>query len=655
MSEILWTPGDVSLTQMMDFMRYVNEKKGLDLNTYSDLYNWSVSELETFWEEFLQYSSLKLRSSYTSVLDNGEKMPGASWFTGATLNYAENLLAKRDDSLAILFKVEDLKTERITYRELWDRVEKVRSYYNSIGLKKGDRIAAIMPNIPETVICMLAASSLGVIWSSCSPDFGEPSILNRFSQIEPSCLIAADGYFYKGNKNSCVDKINSILEKSPSITQSIIVPFIHNGYQTDRANQISYQSILNNNSPDELTFEALPFDHPLYILYSSGTTGQPKCIVHGAGGTLLQHKKEHMLHGDLRDGDKLFYYTTCGWMMWNWLVSALSVGAAIVLYEGNPFSPSNDSLWKFADEESFTAFGTSAKYIDACHKFGVKVSGKYPLNSLKAIYSTGSPLLDDSFDYIYRDVKKDVMLSSISGGTDIVSCFCLGNPMLPVRRGELQCRGLGMAVEAFDELGTPVRDNQGELVCVKPFPCMPVSFWNDENDEKYKAAYFEEYPNTWRHGDFITIWEHEGVQFWGRSDSTLNPSGVRIGTAEIYQTLDSFNSIQDAVVVGQKHDGDERIVLFVQMKQELSLDVELKRLIKSTIREKCSPRHVPKIIIQVDDIPYTLSGKKVEVTIKRLVNGESVKTQHGLRNPESIEAFRTLSIIKRPAVVKKGN
>ena len=652
MSEILWSPTRTSSTQMMSFLTYVNKKKELNLTNYDDLYLWSVEDLSSFWGLFLAYSDIVLRSPYSSVVEYSTFLD-AQWFKGATLNFAENLLCKRDDSVAIVFKVEDKSIQRFTYVELWDNVEKVRSYFNSIGIKTGDRIAAMMPNCPETVVCMLAASSMGAIFSSCSPDFGEPSILSRFSQIEPSCFISCDGYFYKGEKISCEDKIESILHGLPSVHHSILVPFINEEGHSLKSNQESYKTILRNKHPDPLEFKALPFDHPLYILFSSGTTGQPKCIVHGAGGTLLQHKKEHMLHGDLRPGDKLFYYTTCGWMMWNWLVSALSIGATIVLYEGNPFYPSNDALWKFAQDESFTAFGTSAKYIDACYKFKVKIKEVYPLPHLKAIFSTGSPLQDECFDYVYRDIKEDVMLSSIAGGTDIVSCFGLGNPILPVRRGELQCRGLGMAVESFNDFGQPVRDSQGELVCLKPFPSMPVSFWNDPEKEKYRAAYFDVYPNIWRHGDFITIYSYGGIQFWGRSDSTLNPSGVRIGTAEIYHVLESLPDIQDSVVVGQKHDGDERIVLFVQVKEGIPLDVDLKRHIKSTLRDKCSPRHVPKIIIQVDDIPYTLSGKKVEVSIKRLVNGDNIETQHGLRNPEALDAFRDLAIVKQQHVLKR--
>jgi acetoacetyl-CoA synthetase len=566
-------------------------------------------------------------------------MPGAKWFTGAKLNFAENLLQHRSDKIAIIFRGENGSEKRISQRELYNDVYRVASGLKKLGVGIGDRVAAFMPNIPETVIAMLATASVGAIWSSSSPDFGIKGVLDRFSQIEPKVIFAADGYFYNGKQFDSQEKLRGILEKLPTVQNVILVDFTGKRDTTKFDNAIRWEHF-GNHEAGEIHFEQLPFSHPLYIMYSSGTTGLPKSIVHSAGGTLIQHLKELRLHCDLTPDDTIFYFTTSGWMMWYWVVSSLAVGSTLVLFDGNPFYPAPDALLKMADELDISIFGTSAKYIASLEDAGVKPKQISSFSKLKAITSTGSPLTNESFEYVYREWKTDVQLSSIAGGTDIISCFVLGNPLLPVHTGEIQCRGLGMAVDCFDLSGKPLIGEKGELVCKKPFPSMPVYFWNDPDGAKYHKAYFEVYPNIWHHGDYVVISEHGGVTMYGRSDATLNPGGVRIGTAEIYSIVENMDEIDDSVIVGQQWHGDERVVLFIKLKSGINLDENLIKKISTNIRSGCSPRHVPAIIKTVNDIPYTLNGKKVEVAVKKIIHGEEVQNRDALRNPECLEEFR---------------
>ncbi|RMF08698.1 MAG: acetoacetate--CoA ligase, partial [Candidatus Neomarinimicrobiota bacterium] len=558
-------------------------------------------------------------------------------------NFAENLLRYRDDHPALYFQGEGQIPRTLTYRELAEAVSRMQQALRKAGVKTGDRVAGFLPNLPETVIAMLAATSLGAIWSSSSPDFGINGVLDRFTQIQPTVLFAADGYFYNGKRFDTREKLKSIVASLPSLEHVVIVPYA--GLDLRELNRPPYdtwEAFQDEFTAAELDFVALPFDHPLYIMYSSGTTGLPKSIVHGAGGTLLQHMKELRLHTNLTRQDVIFYFTTCGWMMWNWLVSSLAVGATIVLYDGSPFHPTPAAMWDLADETGMTVFGTSAKYIAACEAAGVQPHRTHALKSLRAILSTGSPLVEENFDYVYRDVHPDVQLSSISGGTDIISCFALGSPLVPVVRGELQCRGLGMKVEAYDEQGRPVLNQKGELVCTRAFPSMPIYFWNDPDGEKYRNAYFSTYPGVWHHGDYIEIKDHGGVKIYGRSDATLNPGGVRIGTAEIYRVLDRLPEVDDSLVVGQPWQGDERVLLFVKLAAGTELTEELVTRIRQTIRQECSPRHVPAKILTAPAIPYTINGKKVEIAVKKIISGDEALNRDALANPDSLDYFRDL-------------
>jgi acetoacetyl-CoA synthetase len=575
------------------------------------------------------------------VVDDLGKMPGAKWFDGATLNFTENLLRYRDAKIAIHFYGEDGTQSSLSYRALHDQVSRLARSMREMGIVKNDRVAGFMPNIPETIITMLATASIGAIWSSCSPDFGIKGVLDRFQQIEPKLVFAADGYLYNGKTIDCLSKLKNILTYLPSIKKTIIVPFTGDSNTNVIKNSMLWNDFLHKDSGD-IIFEQLPFDHPLYIMYSSGTTGLPKSIVHSAGGTLIQHLKELKLHTDLTQNDKIFYFTTCGWMMWNWLISSLAVGATIVLYDGSPLYPDGTALLKMADDLGITVFGTSAKYIASLESAGIKPKQISSFPKLRTILSTGSPLVEENFNFVYGEWKEDVQLASISGGTDIISCFALGNPILPVRRGELQCRGLGMKVESYNEKGMSVRNEKGELVCTQAFPSMPIYFWNDSNGKKYQSAYFDVYPNIWHHGDYLEINDFGGVKIYGRSDTTLNPGGVRIGTAEIYQTVERFNEVEDSLVISQPWQNDERIILFLKMKDRITLTNSLKTRVKKSIRESCTHRYVPAIIIAVEDIPYTINGKKVELAVKQVIQNIEVKNIDSLVNPSILDFYKDI-------------
>ena len=639
----MWQPTEeqINNSQMMDYMQLVNQKFGLSLKKYSQLYDWSIEKAEDFWGSFWEYSQIIHHSPYSQVVDDLGKMPGAKWFDGATLNFAENLLRYRDDKIAILFQGEDGTQSSLTYKELHDQVSRLARSMREMGIVKNDRVAGFMPNIPETIITMLATASIGAIWSSCSPDFGIKGVLDRFQQIEPKLIFAADGYLYNGKTIDCLSKLKKILTDLPSIKKTIIVPFAGDSNTNVIKNSMLWNDFLHKDSGD-IIFEQLPFDHPLYIMYSSGTTGLPKSIVHSAGGTLIQHLKELKLHTDLTQNDKIFYFTTCGWMMWNWLISSLAVGATIVLYDGSPFYPDGTALLKMADEVGITVFGTSAKYISSLESAGIKPKQISSFPKLRTILSTGSPLVEENFDFVYGEWKEDVQLASISGGTDIISCFALGNPILPVRRGELQCRGLGMKVESYNEKGMSVRNEKGELVCTQAFPSMPIYFWNDSNGKKYQSAYFDVYPNIWHHGDYLEINDFGGVKIYGRSDTTLNPGGIRIGTAEIYQTVERFNEVEDSLVISQPWQNDERIILFLKMKDRITLTNSLKTRVKNSIRESCTHRYVPAKIIAVEDIPYTINGKKVELAVKQVIQNIEVKNIDSLVNPSILDFYKDI-------------
>jgi acetoacetyl-CoA synthetase len=603
--------------------------------SYEALHAWSVARPEQFWSLLWEFCEVQGSRAGPALVD-ADRMPGAQWFPQAKLNFAHNLLRRRDDGDAIVFWGEDRVKRRLTHRNLYDLVSRMAQALADAGVGKGDRVAGYLPNVPEASAAMLATASLGAIWSSCSPDFGVQGVLDRFGQIEPKVLFCADGYLYNGKEFDSQEKARAALEKLPSVEECVVVDYL--GAAVTAGTPLD--EFIEPFDAGDIRFAPVAFNHPLYILYSSGTTGVPKCIVHGTGGTLLQHLKEHRLHSDVKGGDRLFYFTTLGWMMWNWLVSGLASGATLLLYDGSPFVGRGRVVFDFADASGMTHLGTSAKFIDAIAKAGLKPRATHRLESLRAILSTGSPLLPESFDYVYRDVKSDVCLSSISGGTDIVSCFVLGNPTGPVWRGEIQAKGLGMAVEVFDEQGHPIENDKGELVCTKPFPSMPVGFWNDPDGAKYRAAYFEKYPNVWRHGDWCEITPHGGIVIYGRSDAVLNPGGVRIGTAEIYRQVEQLEEVVESLVIGQDWQGDVRVVLFVKLREGLELDQALVDTIRRRIRDNTTPRHVPAKVLQVADIPRTKSGKIVELAVRDTVHGRPVKNLEALANPGALEYFR---------------
>ncbi len=649
MKEKLWMPSEERIrnANMTRFIEFVNRRYGKQFRSYDELYQWSIEDIPDFWECVWDFGEVKASRGYDIVVDDLRKMPGARWFIGARLNFAENLLRYRDDHIALIFKGEGREVMRMTYAELYDSVSRLSKSLRDMGVTKGDRVAGFMPNMIETVIAMLATASIGALWSSCSPDFGIGGVLDRFGQIEPRVLFTADGYWYGGKGFGSLERIRGILKELHSIEKVVVIPYAEKEPDISRIpDSVLYGDFISNQSGLDIEFEQVPFDHPLYIMYSSGTTGLPKCMVHGVGGTLIQHIKELKLHTDLKREDTIFYFTTCGWMMWNWLVSSLSLGARLVLYDGSPFYPDPGTLWKLAEEEGITVFGTSARYIAAIEKEGLKPGRDYDLNKLRTILSTGSPLAVEGFYYVYRDIKGDVQLSSISGGTDIIGCFALGNPIGPVYAGELQCCGLGMKVEAFDENGKSVINQRGELVCTAPFPSMPIYFWNDPDNKKYMKAYFEKYPDVWTHGDYVEITDTGGAIIYGRSDATLKPGGVRIGTAEIYRQVETFSEIADSIVVGQRWEDDERIILFVKLAEGAELNESLKNRIKRAIRENASPRHVPAKIIAVKDIPYTINMKKVELAVRNVIHGEPVLNKDALANPESLELYKNLPDIR---------
>ncbi len=642
----LWEPSEERIRNATTtrFISFVNEKYGVNASGYHELYQWSIDNREDFWAAMWEFGDVIASKPYDKVLEDSPAMMGAKWFLGAKLNYAENLLRFRDDREALVFKGEGQETVRMTYAQLYDEVARVAASLRKAGVKTGDRVAGYVPNMMHSIIAMLGAASIGAIWSSCSPDFGIKGVLDRFGQIEPKILFTANGYFYNGKSHDSLGKIASILKELPAIEKVVVIPYTEENPDISGVpNAVHYRDFIAQESGLEIEFEQLPFDHPLYIMYSSGTTGLPKCMVHGAGGTLIQHLKEHLLHVDLKRDDRIYYFTTCGWMMWNWLVSALAVGATCLLYDGSPFYPDPGAIFKFAEDEKMTIFGTSARYIAGVENAGVKPGSQYDLSPLKAMCSTGSPLSPESFRFVYNEVKKDINLASISGGTDIISCFALGCPILPVYEEELQCRGLGMAVEAWDENGRPVIGQQGELVCVKSFPSMPIYFWNDPDWSKYRKAYFDKYEGVWCHGDFIEITEHGGVIIYGRSDATLNPSGVRIGTAEIYSVVEAMPEIDDSIVVGQNRDNDVRVILFVKPAQGVELTDDLIKKIRTNIRENTTPRHVPAKVLPVSDIPVTLNGKKVEIAVRNVIEGKPVTNKDALANPQALDQFEGLS------------
>ncbi len=637
----LWQPSEqrIKHSNMYRFMQGVNRKYGTHFTDYEALYQWSVDNIADFWAEMYRFADIKTTKAYQQVIDDPNKMPGAHWFAGSRLNFAENLLRYRDEKTAIIFRGEDTLRRSLSYKELFGATAKVAAALRHAGVIAGDRVVGFMPNMPETIIAMLAATSIGATWSSCSPDFGIKGVLDRFGQTRPKILFTADGYFFKGKALDSLAKIAAIIEQIPSIEKIIVVP--HTREKPDLTNlpgAMHYVDFCLHDA-DAIYFAQLPFEHPLYIMYSSGTTGLPKCMVQSAGGVLLHQMKELLLHTDLKREDTIFYFTTCGWMMWNWLTTSLAVGATLVLYDGNPFHPGPDALWRMAQDEKITVFGTSAGYIAALKNGGVRPGNQFDLSPLKALLSTGSPLSKDDFHFIYQDIKKDLQLASISGGSDLNGCFALGNPMGPVYEGELQCRGLGMKVFAYDENGSPVIGKKGELVCTAPFPSMPISFWDDPDGKKYQAAYFGRYPGIWTHGDFIEVTERGGLIFYGRSDATLNPGGVRIGTAEIYRIMERMREIEDSVVVTQQWHNDNRVILFVKMQTGYALTDALRQKISSNIRQQASPRHVPAKIITVPDIPYTLNMKKVELAVQKMIHGREVKNKDALKNPQALDFF----------------
>ncbi|MFL2940045.1 MAG: acetoacetate--CoA ligase [Candidatus Poseidoniales archaeon] len=639
MSRPIWVPSNERINNSL--MHKFMQKGPKVFDSYFELHKWSVEHMESFWSQFWEFSNIKYSKNYDSILEN-PVMPGAKWFSGSEINYAENLLNGDPNQVAIISLGEDKPAKSITFQELNQKVSSVQKGLVSLGVKKDTIVAGFVPNCVETVIIMLAVSSLGGIWTSCSPDFGAKGVVDRFGQVNPHILITSNGYSYNGKIFQLEEKVNGVLEVIDSIKHIIEIEYIDIQSEFNHDSVISFRKLLDNEAAPP-KFEQLPFDHPLYIMYSSGTTGPPKSIVHGAGGTLIQHMKEHQLHCDVQAGkSKMFWFTTCGWMMWNWLVSGLSSGATIVLYDGSPSYPNLGKLWKIIDDVGITHFGTSPKFLSACDSAKILPNEFCTLDSLQAILSTGSPLVEEQFDWIYDHVKSDIQLSSISGGTDIIGCFLAGSPTLPVFRGELQCPQLGMAVQSWNDEGVALIGESGELVCTKPFPSMPIGFWNDQNGSNYNSAYFEEFKGVWTHGDYLEITENGGAIIYGRSDTTLNPGGVRIGTAEIYRSIESFEEIIDSVVIGKPEGSDVSIVLCLKLIEGMNITKVLEDEIKLQIRNSTSPRHVPNFVFQVEDIPYTISGKKVEKAVLHSILGKKIKNKDALANPESLAEYANL-------------
>jgi len=630
---ILWSPSEARAAASA-MQRFI-ERHGHD--GYDALYRWSIESPEAFWPSLADFTGVHFHAAPERILADPSSIMKAGWFEGATLNYAEHLLRGTGDRDAIVFVGEQGARRTMSHDELRDAMAAVAAGLRRAGIRAGDRVAGFVPNCPEAVIAMLAATSLGAVWSSCSPDFGVSGVVDRFGQIEPRVLFTADGYFYNGKRHDSLATARAIAAAVPSIEHTVVFDFT-DAEPDIAAGMTRWADFAKPGAA--LDFVPVAFGHPLFILFSSGTTGVPKCIVHGHGGTLLQHLKEHVLHTDIGETDRLFYFTTCGWMMWNWLVSGLAAGATLILYDGSPFLDDGRRLWELAEREGITVFGTSAKYLSALEKAGRKPGSEFDLATVRTVLSTGSPLAPEGFDYVYRDIGSDLQLASIAGGTDIISCFVLGNPVLPVRRGEIQCRGLGMAVDVFDEAGRPVRGEQGELVCTRPFPSAPVGFWNDPDDRRYREAYFERFEGVWAHGDFAELTPSGGLVIYGRSDAVLNPGGVRIGTAEIYRQVEGLDEIVESIAVGQRWEGDVRVVLFVVLRDGVELDDELMQRIRAVIRANTTPRHVPAKILAVPDIPRTRSGKIVELAVRSVIHGEPVRNTDALANPEALDYFR---------------
>jgi acetoacetyl-CoA synthetase len=648
-SKPLWqpTPEQVALASITRFTQEVESQWGRTFSDYWALHDWSVDQPEEFWISVWDFCGILAATRGKRVLERLSAVPGTRFFPDARLNFARNLLHRRDDGLAICFRSEDRVERSLTYVELYLQVAEIARGLQNAGIEPGDRVCAYMPNMPETVIAMLATTAIGAIWSSCSPDFGVQGVLDRFGQIEPKILFSADGYYYNGKQHDSLAKLAEIREGLPSVEKVVVAPLVASQPIIDTVRDAVLWHDFSIDA-DNVEFVDLPFNHPLYILYSSGTTGVPKCIVHGAGGSLLQHLKEHRLHVDLYPGDRFFYFTTCGWMMWNWLVSGLASGATLMLYDGSPVYPDENVLFDFAAERGTQIFGASAKFLDAAAKAGICPRKTHDLRSLRTLLSTGSPLMPESFDFVYESIKEDICLSSISGGTDIVGCFVGGNPTLPVWRGEIQCRLLGMRVEVRNDEGIVLGPGEkGELTCSNAFPSMPVSFWNDPKGDRYRAAYFEKFPEVWCHGDYVETTQHDGMIVYGRSDATLNPGGVRIGTAEIYRQAEQVDEVVESLAVGQTWEGDVRIVLFVRLREGLTLNESLSEQIRDRIRQNTTPRHVPARVIQVSDIPRTRSGKIVELAVQRIIDGEPARNRDVLANPEALDLFVGLSELKR--------